>query len=105
MDEEKEMSEKRVTVLARVRARAGMEEKVRQELLALVAPSRREDGCIEYNLHQSQDDQTVFMFYENWTSRAALDQHLTRPYLDAFDEAVEGMLAEEVEITLWEMIG
>ena len=45
------------------------------------------------------------MFYENWTSREALDQHLSMPYLDAFDERVEGMLAEEVEVTLWEMIG
>ena len=99
------MAEKRVTVLARVRAREGMEEKVRQELLALVAPSRREEACIDYNLHQSADDQTVFMFYENWASREALDKHLSMPYLDTFDERVEGMLAEEVEITLWEMIG
>lgn len=98
------MPDKRVTVLARIRAREGMEEKVRQELLALVAPSRREEGCIEYKLHQSEDNQTVFMFYENWTSRAALDKHLSMPYLDAFDEAVEGMLTEEVEITLWEII-
>ena len=98
------MSEKRVTVLARVRAREGMEEKVRQELLALVAPSRREAACIDYNLHQSEDDQTLFMFYENWTSREALDKHRSMPYLDAFDERVEGMLAEDVEITLWDMI-
>jgi quinol monooxygenase YgiN len=98
------MSEKRVTVLALVRAREGMEERVLQELLALVAPSRREEACIEYNLHRSQDDKTVFMFYENWTSREALDEHLSMPYMDAFDEAVEGMLAEEIEITLWEKI-
>lgn len=98
------MSEKRVTVLAQIRAREGMEERVEQELLALVAPSRQDAACIDYNLHRSQDDKTVFMFYENWTSREALDEHLSMPYLDAFDEAVEGMLAEPIEITLWEMI-
>lgn len=98
------MSEKRVTVLARIRAREGTEEKVEQELLALIAPSRREEACLEYNLHRSLDDKTVFMFYENWTSREALDEHLSMPYLDAFDEAVEGMLAEEIEVTLWEKI-
>ena len=98
------MSEKRVTVLALVRAREGMEKRVEQELLALVAPSRQDVACIDYNLHRSQDDKTVFMFYENWTSREALDEHLSMPYLDAFDETVEGMLAEPIEITLWEMI-
>ena len=103
-EEETEMAEKRVIVLARVKAQAGLEEKVKQELLALVAPSRSEEACISYDLHQSLDDKTLFMFYETWASREALDKHLSMPYLDAFDEKTEGMLAEPVEVTLWEMI-
>ena len=95
---------KRVTVIARIKAQEGMEERVRQELLALIAPSRAEEACINYDLHQSVDDKSLFMFYENWTSREALDRHLEMPYLDAFDERAEGMLAEPVEITLWELI-
>jgi quinol monooxygenase YgiN len=98
------MAEKRVTVLARIKAKDGMEERVRQELLALVAPSRSEEACVNYDLHQSTDDKSLFMFYENWTSREALDKHLSMPYLDAFDENVEEMLAEPVEISFWEMI-
>ena len=98
------MTGKRITVLALVKAKEGMEERVEQELLALVAPSRAEGACINYDLHRSVEDKTLFMFYENWTSREDLDQHLSMPHLDAFDENLEGMLAEEVEITLWEMI-
>ncbi|HYX40715.1 MAG TPA: putative quinol monooxygenase, partial [Pyrinomonadaceae bacterium] len=64
--------DERVTVLARVRARAGREAEVRRLLVALVAPSRAEAGCLNYDLHQSADDPTEFMFYENWASRAAL---------------------------------
>jgi quinol monooxygenase YgiN len=93
-----------VTVLARVRARAGKEEDVRRLLLALVAPSRAEAGCLNYDLHQSAADPTEFMFYENWTSRAALDAHTTMPYLDEFDARSEGLLAAPVEITFWQMI-
>ena len=94
----------RVTVLARVRARAGREAEVQRLLLALVAPSRAEAGCLNYDLHQSMDDPTEFMFYENWTSRAALDAHLDMPYLDAFDAQAEDLLAAPVEITFWQMI-
>lgn len=97
------MSEGRVTVLARVRARAGREDEVRRLLLALVAPSRAEAGCLNYDLHQSADDPTEFMFYENWVSRAALDAHAAMPYLDEFDEQAEGLLAAPVEITFWRM--
>ena len=98
------MVEKRVTVIARIKAKEGMEEHVRRELLALIAPSRSEEACLTYDLHQSADDKSLFMFYENWTSQEALDKHLSMPYLDAFDEKTEEMLAEAVEVTLWEMI-
>jgi quinol monooxygenase YgiN len=98
------MDDERVTVLARVRARAGKEAEVRRLLLALVAPSRAEAGCRNYDLHQSADDPTEFMFYENWTSRAALDAHLDMPYLDEFDAQAEALLAAPVEITFWQMI-
>jgi quinol monooxygenase YgiN len=95
--------DERVTVLARVRARAGKETEVRQFLLALVAPSRAEAGCLNYDLHQSTNDPTEFMFYENWTSRAALDAHAAMPYLDEFDALSEGLLAAPVEISFWRM--
>lgn len=98
------MANKRVTVLARIKAKAGMEERIRQELMALVAPTRSEEGCINYDLHQSVDDQTLFMFYENWRSKEDLDKHLKMPYLEEFGSKAGNMLAEPVEITLWEMI-
>jgi quinol monooxygenase YgiN len=94
-----------VSVVARVRAKRGMEEDVRRECLALVAPSRREKGCINYDLHQSADDPALFLFYENWTSREDLEKHLETAHALRFDERTEGMLAEPEEITLWEMIG
>lgn len=98
------MTRQGLTVLARVHARADALEKVKQECLALVAPSRAEEGCINYDLHQSAEDPAVFVFYENWVSREALDRHLEMPHSLAFDERTEGMLAAETEITFWEMI-
>jgi len=95
--------DEQVTVLARVHARAGKEAEVRRLLLALVAAARAEAGCLNYDLHQSADDPTEFMFYENWTSRAALDAHLDMPYLNEFDALAEELLAAPVEITFWQM--
>ncbi|MDQ3754718.1 MAG: antibiotic biosynthesis monooxygenase [Acidobacteriota bacterium] len=81
-----------------------MEERVRAELLSLVTASRAERGCINYDLHQSAGDKTLFMFYENWISKEALDEHFTMPQFNGFDERIESMLVEPVEITLWEML-
>jgi quinol monooxygenase YgiN len=44
------------------------------------------------------------LLYENWVSKDDLDKHLEMPYLKAFMAKAEDILAEPVEITLWEMI-
>jgi quinol monooxygenase YgiN len=98
------MKKNRVTVVARIKALPGLEEALRKELLALVAPTTRERGCISYDLHQSADDNALFMFYENWCSRADLDEHLEQPHLRAFLGRAAGLLAEPVDISLWEMV-
>ena len=52
------MKKKRITVLALVKAKEGMEETVRQELLPLVNPTRSEPGCINYDVHQATDEKS-----------------------------------------------
>lgn len=90
-----------LTVVARVRALPGREQEVKAALLALVAPTRAERGCLNYDLHQSDEDPSLFLFHENWETRADLDAHLEAPHLDAFDRKTKDLLAEPVEITLW----
>lgn len=90
-----------VTVVARIHAKPGMEYETRKALEVLLDPTRAEAGCINYDMHSSVDDPTQFMFYENWTSKEALDQHLTTPHLKAFMEQTSRLLTQPVEITLW----
>lgn len=94
----------KVTVIAKARAKAGLEEKVRQEIMALIEPTRAESGCINYDLHRSSGDPALFMLYENWVSMKDLEEHLAMPYLEAFKAKAPELLADPIEITLWEMI-
>ncbi|MDR3605513.1 MAG: putative quinol monooxygenase [Desulfomonilaceae bacterium] len=93
-----------VTVVARIIAKPGMEDVVKSTLMGLVPPTRKESGCINYDLHQSTDNKALFLFYENWVSKKALDEHLAMPYLQDFLGRSAEILAEPVEIGLWEMI-
>lgn len=68
-------------VVATITAQAGKEQEVKDLLLSILEPTRAEDGCVLYTLHQAQDDPATFVFYENWDSRAALDTHLASPGL------------------------
>ena len=98
------MSLKKVTVLATIKAKPGLEETVKNEIQALIVPTRAEPGCLNYDLHQSCDDKALFMLYENWVSKEDLDQHLAMPYLQAFLGKAPDLVAEPVQIALWEML-
>ena len=80
----------RVTVVARFKAKSGSEEHVGLALKGLLAPTRAEQGCINYDLHRSLDDPSVFVFHENWTSRAMLDRHLQSPHIQDCQRELEG---------------
>ena len=71
----------KLSLVAFLHARPGQEEELARRLLALVERSRAEAGCINYDVHQSEEDPTLFVMYENWTSRAALDLHFSMPYM------------------------
>lgn len=94
-----------VTVVAQIRAKPGKEVAVRKELLSLVGPSRKDAGCLNYDLHQVAGNPALFLFHENWASQADLDRHLQKPDLQAVLARVGQMVAEPPQITLWEKIG
>ncbi len=98
------MAGKKVSVVARFKAKAGMAEALKMELLSLIRPSRSDEGCINYDLHQAIDDPGVFVFYENWESRELLDRHLQREHLTVFLKKAEKLVAEQPQIILLQMI-
>lgn len=99
------MADQEVSVIAEFRAHTGKEATLKKELIALVGLSRSEPGCITYILHQSVEDKTCFMFYENWVNKKDLNEHLQKPYIKRFMEKAGTLLAAPVKINLWEMIG
>jgi quinol monooxygenase YgiN len=87
-----------LTIIARVKAKPGMEQRMQQDLLALLAPTRSEAGCITFDLLIDINDPTVFMLYENWESKAALDAHFEQPYVKQVLQAYEVTLAEPIAV-------
>ncbi len=59
-----------LAMVVEFRALPGREADLRSALLALVAPTRAEDGCLRYDLHDDPEDPARFAFYEVWASPA-----------------------------------
>ncbi len=95
-----EEGEEKVTVIAVFRAIERKEKDLEKELTALVPPTRREPGCINYDLHRSIEDSRVYIFHENWASKKALDEHLEMPYLKEFLRKSDKLLEKPMELYL-----
>jgi len=98
------MANTRITVIARIKAKAGMEKQVKQELLKLLSPTRSEVGCINYDMHQKLDDASLFLFHENWESEDDLQRHLSAAHIANWIKQAEVLLAEPIEITIWKPV-
>ena len=85
-----------LTAVAQVRAVPGSEETVRNALIAMVAPTHKEEDCLDYRLHAVNDDPAVFYFVALWRSEADLDAHLAEPHIADGLAAIEDRLESVV---------
>lgn len=87
------MAMQTVRVVADIRARGEKRDEVLTLLRKLVEPTKREAGCLEYDLHVNLEDDRQFTFVEEWESQAALDAHLqadhVRPVLELLPPLLE----------------
>jgi quinol monooxygenase YgiN len=97
------MSEQ-LTVIAHLVARGDKIDDARKFLLSLVGQTRTEPECVEYHLHQDNDNPAEFTFYENWTNRAEWDVHMALPHLKEFARRSEELFAVKPHIRLMTMI-
>ncbi|WP_422038114.1 putative quinol monooxygenase [Roseibium sp.] len=83
-----------LTIVANIKANPDKIDLVKTELLKLIETTRSENGCINYDLHQDNENPAHFMFYENWESRELWQIHMNAPHLAAYMAATEGAVAE-----------
>jgi len=95
---------KTITVVATFQARPGKEAELKTALTGLVAPTRQEAGCLNYDLHIAPEEPAKFLFHENWTSRAHLDVHLKSAHIAALLPRVDELCVAFPEIKIWERI-
>lgn len=83
-----------LTIVANIIAKKSEVELVKAELEKLIAITRQEAGCVNYDLHQDNENPAHFLFYENWESRALWLQHMSAPHLEAYKVATEGAVEQ-----------
>ncbi len=92
-------------VLSRVQARPGMRDRLLPIMVGLLEPTRRERGCVRYDLMQSRVDPDAFVFIEEWEDEAALQEHLRDPDVQQAFRDVQPFVAEPPALTWYSSVG
>lgn len=69
-----------------------------------IAATRKEEGCLLYELYASTEDANQVMYFEKWTDRAALDKHLQAPHMAEFDKvkAEQDLVDGDMDLGIYE---
>jgi quinol monooxygenase YgiN len=93
-----------VHVVARYLAKPGKEDEVMGLLTALVAPSRRELGCYQYDLLRNPVDPRDFCFVERWEDDQAVDQHSATAHVKTAGAQVESLVEVPPDVRRYEIL-
>ena len=93
-----------VTLVVTLRAKPGQEQLLEAELRALLSPTRREAGCMTYDLHRAVEPPDSFLLHEVWATREHHRRHMKTPHFLRWDARKDALLSER-EATFWSQIG
>lgn len=82
-----------VTLIVYLRAKPGQEVLLEAELRALVGPTRRETGCLTYDLHRATEMPGAFVLHEVWETREHHRAHTKTPHFTRWDARKDALLA------------
>jgi len=98
------MSDEKIVLIARLKVKKNSVEAAKNAALAIIEDSRTEDGCLNYDLHQQIDDETVFIWHETWENKAAIEAHGSSEHFKSFSTEIKDLVEEPLQITLTKMV-
>ena len=83
-----------IFVISTIRIKPGAQDACIAAAKPCVAETRKENGCLSYDLHASVTEAEKLVFVERWESRAHLDAHARTPHFQAWREAAGPLIVD-----------
>jgi quinol monooxygenase YgiN len=92
-----------VTLVVVLRSKEGQHLLLEAEIRALISPTRKEEGCLQYDLHHSIDQPSLFLLHEVWATRAHHTAHTKTPHFLRWDARKDSLLAHR-DVSFWQQV-
>jgi quinol monooxygenase YgiN len=94
-----------IIVTAMIHIKTGKKEAFILEAKDLISASRKEDGCINYNLLSNIEDENALVMLEQWEDIDSLKKHMKTNQFLQFEVTIEPLLAKGVDIRSYSVDG
>ena len=84
-----------IVVTSTFKAKPGMRGKVLEIVRPCIEATRKETGCMRYELFMASEDDVTLQFIEEWADIEALRAHMASPHLVEYRERRKGFVEEE----------
>ena len=92
-----------VTLAVILRPRDGQDMMLEAELRALIGPTRKEEGCLRFDLHRSVEGPGLFLLHEIWETREHHTAHTKTDHFLRWNARKDALLASR-ESGFWKQI-
>ncbi len=93
-----------LTIVAKIIVQPDKAEFVKEEMLKIIPPTRAEEGCVYYNLHQDDNDSSAFVWIEAWASHEAWQAHMNSAHLQQYRNLTSEFVIDRI-VTQMTQIG
>ena len=91
-----------IVVTAKFKCLQGMRNKVVEFARPCVETTRKEKGCLRYELFISSEDDETLQFIEEWADLDSLRAHMGTPHLAKFAEQRKGSVEEDSAVKVFD---
>ena len=92
-----------LTIIVLLRSKEGQHLLLEAEIRAFLGPTRKEDGCMQYDLHHSVDHPGLYLLHEVWATREDHSAHTKTPHFLRWNARKDSLLASR-DATHWQQI-
>ena len=86
-------------------AKAGREDEVSALFSKLTEESRKEQGCVMYQVHRHRTEPRRFLIYEQYNDDAALEAHRAAPHFLQYAKKELPKIADRTDGHLYDPLG
>jgi quinol monooxygenase YgiN len=89
-----------ISVVATFNPKENQENEVEQILRGMVGPTRKEPGCLRYELYGAAGTEQQFVLIEAYADQAALESHRATEHYKKYRSSITDALKEPIKVAV-----